>query len=312
MKTPRTPRVSAGLASCLLFGAALRSAFAASLRRGAAASGSSAEGALSSLARLALHPELVATLLGEVEDAWVQGRVAVLRGDTKDIIAREEAMISCKKVATSIVMGSDGLFEKAKTYMSEVCKKFNGAKGNHTMCQKFGENVVGAMVGDPEYNREELNLTAPCAAFYDSAVSTIAMDAEKEQEREAQEHAASETRDDVMQVKANDRMEIIAEEKMRQAASNGSITSNASVATNATVVTAKAGVAAANVTAKEDSPKAVASTTMSPTRVRLQETIRKTQAAIESHDRALAGTNSTRTFAMNSTNVNATKKNKSA
>merc|ERR1719440_1568503 len=125
-------------------------------------------------------------------------------------------MTSCKKVATSIVMGSDGLFDKAKTYMAEVCKKFNGAKGNHTMCQKFGQDVVGAMVGDPEYNREELNLTAPCSAFYDSAVSAVALDVEKEQEKEAQERErmSSETRDDAAQVKANDRTEIVAEEKM--------------------------------------------------------------------------------------------------
>lgn len=300
MKTSRLFTVAA-----LAIGVGPRFATAASLRRGGgtgAATIGSAEGAFSSLARNRLHPELVATLLGEVEDAWVQGRVAALRGDVKDTIARAEAMASCRKVAGSIVMGAEGDFDKAKTYMIEVCNKFGGSKGNHTMCQKFGQGIVGAMVGDPSYNRDELNLTQPCGSFYDSAVSSMALELReneendvRKQEQAAQQEEATPVKevekkegDDAVQKRAEDKLREADVSLHKEAPKESSNTTNVSTA-------------AANVSES--------TTSMSPTRARLEETIRKTKAAIEQHEkkaqRALAGTNVTRSrISRNSSSVN--------
>jgi hypothetical protein len=316
-------------ATLAAFGVGPHAALGALLRRSggagtnANAASGTAEGALSSLARLALHPELVATLLDEVEESWVQGRLAVMRGDVVATIAREEAMASCRKVANSIVLGSEGVFDKAKVYMNEVCTKFKGKKGNHTMCHAFGQDIVGAMVGDPEYNREELNLTTPCGTFYDGPVAMMAKDFKESEDKELQvrEQIASQTRNDAQQeMRTNDQAEKLEDEKMRQAESSlhpdglipqgpPSKPSNASVATasNATVAskpmaaTSKPSnatpavpvapavpattIAAMVAPATTSAPPAEVTTSMSPLRARLQETIRKTQEAVTRHEK---------------------------
>jgi hypothetical protein len=262
------------------------------------------------LARNGLHPELVATLLGQVEDAWVQGRLAALRGDVKDGIARAEAMASCRKVATSIVFGSEGDFDKAKTYMFEVCNKFNGAKGNHTMCQKLGQNIIGSMVGDPAYNRDELNLTEPCGAFYDGPVAALAIDFKDAEDKELevrQREIATQSAEIPPEKPTEAQVEQLASDKLAKAEtalrneepqprpSNATTASNVSAAAPAANATANA---SANATA--DAASSPATTTLSPTRARLEETIRKTKESIERHEkqksqRALATTNVSRT-----------------
>lgn len=282
-------------------------AIAASLRRGGtlnAATSGTAEGAISSLARNGLHPELVATLLGQVEDAWVQGRLAALRGDVKDDIARAEAMASCRKVATSIVFGSEGDFDKAKTYMFEVCNKFNGAKGNHSMCQKLGQNIIGSMVGDPAYNREELNLTEPCGVFYDGPVAAMAMDFKQAEDNELEVRKQIATRAEIPPEKPTEaQVEQLASDKLAKAEAalrNEEPQSRPSNATPASNVTVAAPAANASANATAETASSPATTTLSPTRARLEETIRKTKEAIERHEkeksqRALAATNVSRT-----------------
>lgn len=171
--------VAAAAAPCILGSQLLRggdaNANANSNADGDELEGASAEGALSSVARLAMHPELVATLLGNVEESWVQDRRSVLVGSAQDSPARTTMLTSCKKVGGAIIQGAGGEYKKASMYMQEVCQKFHGFSGDDSMCKEFADSVVVAMQGDPEFNRNQLNLTSSCLQFYDGPVRTAAM-----------------------------------------------------------------------------------------------------------------------------------------
>merc|ERR1719446_1073113 len=77
--------------------------------------------------------------------------------------------------------------------MKSVCHE--GTDAEKKMCVSFAHGIDEAMIGDFEFNRESLDLTKFCKAFWQSTVQNAAVDKKKEievQEKEAAEKKAAE------------------------------------------------------------------------------------------------------------------------
>jgi len=125
-----------------------------------------------------MQPEVVAKLLTQVESRWMESRVASLRNQTDESEAFAEMTKSCQKVAKAVIDGSEGDKDRVVEYMADVCSNSNGAhkKG----CDSFAAGIESTMTNSNEVNRDTLDLSKFCSAYWQTVVST---DAKAEAER---------------------------------------------------------------------------------------------------------------------------------
>jgi len=107
-----------------------------------------------------MEPELVGDLLHEVETRWVD---LAAHGPGE---AKKEMTDSCVKVVSSIVQGSDGEKDRVEEYMDVVCAQKALQSWEHDMCAQFADGIQNFMSGDPEFNRDMLNVEKFCTKFY--------------------------------------------------------------------------------------------------------------------------------------------------
>lgn len=107
-----------------------------------------------------MEPELVGDLLHEVETRWVD---LAAHGPGE---AKKEMTDSCVKVVSSIVQGSDGEKDRVEEYMNVVCAQKALQNWEHDMCSQFAAGIQNFMSGDPEFNRDMLNVEKFCTKFY--------------------------------------------------------------------------------------------------------------------------------------------------
>merc|ERR1719156_416347 len=132
-----------------------------------------------------MRPEVVSKLLGEVTDQWVMDFVSVM-SNASDQAAKYSSMEkSCSTVTKSIVAGSDGDEDRVAEYMQEVC-----SRSSSKMCTSFAKGIDDAMIGDANFNRNNLKVASFCKTFWNTDVQTAAN--EKKVQIEADEKAAAE------------------------------------------------------------------------------------------------------------------------
>merc|ERR1719272_1228537 len=139
---------------------------------------------------LDLRPEVVSKLLGQVSHKWTMGFVGVLRNSTGSdaVKAYKDMEKSCVKVSTSVIQGSDGDEERVAEYMKSVCGVSSITEEDKKMCVAFAHGVDKAMIGDFEFNRESLDLTKFCKAFWENTVQNAAI--EKKQQIDVEEKSS--------------------------------------------------------------------------------------------------------------------------
>jgi phage-related minor tail protein len=142
-----------------------------------------------------LRPDVVSKLLSQVSHKWTMNFVSVLRNEkgADETKSYKEMEKSCLKVSQSIVQGSDGDEERVAEYMKSVCAV--GTDEEKKLCASFAHGIDEAMIGDFEFNRESLDLTKFCKAFWQSTVQEAAIQKKKDidvEEKEAAEKKAAE------------------------------------------------------------------------------------------------------------------------
>lgn len=115
-----------------------------------------------------MQPEVVAKLLGQVEQKWKEMALADLRNKTKPGFAIESMKDSCSKVTRAIVAGSDGDKDRISTYLQDVCQRSSGDSA--PMCESFSSVLSSHLSHDVYTNRQELDAGKFCADFYNGAV----------------------------------------------------------------------------------------------------------------------------------------------
>jgi len=132
-----------------------------------------------------MRPEVVSKLLSEVTDKWVMDFVSVKTNASDQATAYSNMEKSCLTVTKSIIAGSDGDEDRVAEYMQEVC-----SRSSSKMCTSFAKGMDDAMIGDANFNRNNLKVTNFCKAYWNSDVQTAAN--EKKVQMEADEKAAAE------------------------------------------------------------------------------------------------------------------------
>jgi len=130
-----------------------------------------------------MQPEVVAKLLGQVEQRWKESRVSALRNQTDESEALAEMTKSCIKVAKAVIDGSEGDKNRVVEYMADVCEKGANKKG----CDSFAAGIETTMTFDAEVNRNSLDLNKFCMAYW---TTTVTVDATAEAHRLDAEEAA--------------------------------------------------------------------------------------------------------------------------
>merc|ERR1719191_1643605 len=99
---------------------------------------------------LRLQPEVVAHLLSEVEDEWVNDALKVIEneGDSGEY---EKMRKSCTKVSSSVVSASDGEKDRVTEYMSDVCAAM---PNKDSLCVALGNRLTSFMSPDASMNRD--------------------------------------------------------------------------------------------------------------------------------------------------------------
>merc|ERR1719156_223443 len=132
-----------------------------------------------------MRPEVVSKLLGEVTDQWVMDFVSVMTNASDQATAYSNMEKSCLTVTKSIIAGSDGDEDRVAEYMQEVC-----SRSSSKMCTSFAKGMDDAMIGDANFNRNNLKVASFCKTFWNTDVQTAAN--EKKVQIEADEKAAAE------------------------------------------------------------------------------------------------------------------------
>lgn len=140
-----------------------------------------------------MRPEVVSKLLGEVTNQWVTDFMSVLSNSSDESQAYSKMEKSCLKVTNSVVAGSDGDEDRVAEYMNEVC-----STASFNMCTSFAKGMNTAMIGDANFNRNNLKFAQFCKNFWNADVQTAAQ-AKKEQlaadEKVAAEKKAAEEKE---------------------------------------------------------------------------------------------------------------------
>merc|ERR1719463_812595 len=132
-----------------------------------------------------MRPEVVSKLLSEVTDKWVMDFVSVKTNASDQATAYSNMEKSCLTVTKSIIAGSDGDEDRVAEYMQEVC-----SRSSSKMCTSFAKGIDDAMIGDANFNRNNLKVASFCKTFWNTDVQTAAN--EKKVQIEADEKAAAE------------------------------------------------------------------------------------------------------------------------
>jgi hypothetical protein len=147
------------------------------------------------LALHGMHPEQVSMLLNQVESRWEAQRASSLRNQTDEKDGLQAMIKSCSKVAMAIVTGSEGDKEKVAEYMQDVCAS-NKDQNQINKCQQFSSGIERVMSDDARFNRDELDLSNFCQAFWTGPVTdaakVLAQQAEEENAEKAQQEAEAE------------------------------------------------------------------------------------------------------------------------
>jgi len=139
------------------------------------------------LLALSLEPELVSSLFRDVEHSWVEKAVTALADSRLEHSMEKEMFKSCSKVAQSVVQGSDGERERVQVYMTEVCGEKILQGEDVILCHAFADGIVGSMIADDQYNRDELDVNAFCEKLWNGAVQEVASRKKKELDSKTQE-----------------------------------------------------------------------------------------------------------------------------
>lgn len=132
-----------------------------------------------------MQPEVVAKLLTQVEARWKESRVASLRNQTDESEALAEMTKSCTKVAKAVIDGSEGDKNRVVEYMADVCSiGTNGA--DKRGCESFAAGIESTMTYDVEVNRDSLDLSKFCLAYWQT---TVTVDAKAEAQKLNEEDA---------------------------------------------------------------------------------------------------------------------------
>merc|ERR1719389_956064 len=131
-----------------------------------------------------MQPEVVAKLLGQVEQRWKESRVASLRNQTDESEALAEMTKSCTKVAKAVIDGSEGDKNRVVEYMADVCAVQGADKRG---CESFAAGIENSMTYDVEVNRDSLDLSKFCLAYWQT---TVTVDAKAEAQKLNAEDAA--------------------------------------------------------------------------------------------------------------------------
>jgi len=140
-----------------------------------------------SLALNDMHPAQVGKLLNTVELKWEEARVSSLRSLTDEKVGLEDMVKSCSKVAKAIIAGSDGDKDKVVEYMQDVCSSDNAPPSDEEKkCHQFSSGIEGTMTDDAGFNRNDLDLSKFCQAFWSGPVTDAAkVQAQKDEEEDA-------------------------------------------------------------------------------------------------------------------------------
>jgi len=138
-----------------------------------------------------MRPEVVSELLASVEAKWTQEALNVLSNVTAETVAYDAMEISCKKVSSAVVQGSDGDRLRVIEYMNTVCKEPN-AQSNVQMCTAFGNSIQEFMIGDDVYNRDQLDMGKFCHKFWTTHVTAAAKAQKKKLDEEEKRILAQE------------------------------------------------------------------------------------------------------------------------
>merc|ERR1719191_1835396 len=134
----------------------------------------------------------------KVEKKWTQSRVMVLRNVTDDATSYSSMEISCLKVSSAVVVGSEGEKDRVVEYMQDVCGAAPAKDApTATMCTDFASGLERVMTDDEGWNRESLDLKPFCKKFWDNTVAASAQAVkqhldEEEAEKEAEEKKEAE------------------------------------------------------------------------------------------------------------------------
>jgi len=168
-----------------------------------------------------MQPEVVSKLLSDVEKKWTQSRVMVLRNVTDDATSYSSMEISCLKVSSAVVVGSEGEKDRVVEYMQDVCGAAPAKDApTATMCTDFASGLERVMTDDEGWNRESLDLKPFCKRFWDNTVAAAAQAAkqrldEEEAKKEAEEKKRAEEEEKMKEEEAKKAAE---EEAARKAA----------------------------------------------------------------------------------------------
>lgn len=168
-----------------------------------------------------MQPEVVSKLLSDVEKKWTQSRVMVLRNVTDDATSYSSMEISCLKVSSAVVVGSEGEKDRVVEYMQDVCGAAPAKDApTATMCTDFASGLELVMTDDEGWNRESLDLKPFCKKFWDNTVAAAAQAAkqrldEEEAKKEAEEKKRAEEEEKMKEEEAKKATE---EEAARKAA----------------------------------------------------------------------------------------------
>lgn len=189
-----------------------------------------------------MRPEVVSELLASVETKWTQEALNVLSNATDEKVAYDAMEISCKKVSSAVVQGSDGDRLRVIEYMNTVCKEPN-AQSNVQMCTAFGNSIQEFMIGDDVYNREQLDLSKFCHKFWTTHITPAAKVQKKKIDEEEKRILAEEQKREEEEIAARKKL---AEEVAKKAAQDAEFKkqlaeavakNNTSVAKNSTPIT---------------------------------------------------------------------------
>merc|ERR1719161_2440494 len=117
----------------------------------------------------------------------------VLRNVTDDATSYSSMEISCLKVSSAVVVGSEGEKDRVVEYMQDVCGAAPAKDApTATMCTDFASGLERVMTDDEGWNRESLDLKPFCKRFWDNTVAAAAQAAkqrldEEEAKKEAEE-----------------------------------------------------------------------------------------------------------------------------
>jgi hypothetical protein len=142
-----------------------------------------------------MHPAQVGALLDTVELRWEEARASSLRHLTDEKVALEDMIKSCSKVSKAIIAGSDGDRDKVVEYMQDVCTAIT-EQDKSDKCQKFSSGIEGALTDDAGFNRNELELSKFCQAFWNGPVTVAAKVFAEKAAQEDEEKAKQEAKEE--------------------------------------------------------------------------------------------------------------------